>query len=431
MSAHSQFSPSSAHRWMRCAASITLEEGLPDSSSSFADEGTAAHELASMALTAGADASAYLGRIIVVNGTKFEVDFDMADNVQKYLDAVRAAVTSLQEQGAEVELRVEQRVDISAVVGQPNNFGTADAQIIATWPDGSVSIETHDLKYGRGVQVDAEENEQMLIYSAGLMEEVSLFGDVKDVKQAIHQPRTGNFSEWVCGPAYVEEFAAKARDAAQVALIAMEYKHNWVNTTSKSYYNPGTKQCMWCKAKATCPALAKQVLETVADEFVDIYDQLAPQLEGAEVKVLTLSNDKLAEKMALADLIEDWLSAVRAKVESELFAGHEVPGFKLVQGRKGHRSWKDAAAAEAALKSMRLKEKDMYEFKLISPTTAERLHKAGVLGAKQWTKVQELYGQPDGKPSVAPASDKRPALEVTATEDDFAAVTGDDSDDLI
>jgi len=431
MSTHSQFSPSSAHRWMRCAASIALEDGLPDSSSEFADEGTAAHELAAMALTSGSDAAAYLGRVIEVNGRKFEVDFDMADNVQKYLTAIRERVKFLKSEGADVELRVEQRVEFGHLIGVPNQGGTADAQIIATWPDGNIDVETHDLKYGRGVRVDAEENEQLMLYSTGLVEELLLLGDVGDVTVAIHQPRLDHLSVWSFPASHLREFVERAENAAQVALIAVEHKSNWINTPSEAYYNPGTKQCMWCKAKATCPALAKKVLETVADDFVDIHDQLAPQLEGAEVEVLSLGNDKLAEKLELADLIEGWLSAVRARVESELFAGHPVPGFKLVQGRKGSRAWTDLEEAEKALKSMRLKEAEMYDMKLISPTTAEKLHKSGVIGQRQWPKLQSIITQSEGKPSVAPASDKRAPYVVTATQDDFSDETTSTADDLI
>ena len=123
--------------------------------------------------------------------------------------------------------------------------------------------------------------------------------------------------------------------------------------------------------------------------------------------------------MSTTDLIEAWCKAVRAKVEAELLAGNSVPGFKLVQGRRGARKWADLTAAEQALKAMRLKVEEMYDLSLISPTTAEKLHKAGTIGPRQWPKLQTLVVQPEGMPSVAPESDKRPALAVQASADEF------------
>lgn len=422
MSTHSQFSPSSAHRWMRCAAAIAMEDGLPDSSSQFADEGTAAHELAAMALTAKADASAYLGRVIEVNGRKFEVDFEMADNVQIYLDRVR-------EYADGHELLVEQRVDFSEAIGQPDSSGTSDVVIITT-----DEIQVHDLKYGRGVRVDADENEQLMLYGVGALNEYGLLGDFKTVRMVIHQPRLGHLSEWSCTVEDLEKFVAKAKLTAALSLTALEFKSNWVKRPDAGYFAPGPKQCMWCKAQATCPALAKQVLETVADDFVDLDTPLEPQLAPGVEKVRLLDNEALAEKLKAADMIEKWVESVRAKVAAELHAGRQVPDFKLVQGRKGARDWEDKSEAEKTLKSMRLKEAEMYDFKLISPTTAEKLAKAGTIGVKQWPKLQKMITQAEGKPSVAPASDKRPALVVAAVADDFddiAEPVEDTADDLV
>ena len=422
MSTHSQFSPSSAHRWMRCAAAIAMENGLPDSSSAFADEGTAAHELAAMALSAKADAAAYLGRVIEVNGRKFEVDFEMADNVQVYIDRVR-------EYADGHELLVEQRVDFSNAIGQPDSSGTSDVVIIT-----ADEIQVHDLKYGRGVRVDADENEQLMLYGVGALNEYGLLGDFKTVRMLIHQPRLGHLSEWSCSVEDLEKFAEKAKAAAALSLTALQFKNNWVRQPDAGYFAPGPKQCMWCKAQATCPALAKHVLETVADEFVDLDAPLEPQLAPGVEKVRLLDNEALAEKLKAADMIEKWVESVRAKVAAELHAGRQVPDFKLVQGRRGSRDWEDKSEAEKTLKSMRLKEAEMYDFKLISPTTAEKLAKAGTIGVKQWPKLQKMITQAEGKPSVAPASDKRPALVVTAVVDEFdvvAEVVEDTADDLV
>ena len=107
-----------------------------------------------------------------------------------------------------------------------------------------------------------------------------------------------------------------------------------------------------------------------------------------------------------------------------------MPGYKLVEGRRGARKWANAEEVEATMKSMRMKLEAMYDFSLISPTTAEKLHNDGTIGPRQWPKLQGLITQSEGKPSVAPDTDKRPALVIAAAADEFADVT-DTVEDLV
>jgi hypothetical protein len=100
-----------------------------------------------------------------------------------------------------------------------------------------------------------------------------------------------------------------------------------------------------------------------------------------------------------------------------------VYGYKLVQGKRGNRRWVDAELAETALKAMRLPHKQMYDYKFVSPTTIEKMVKAEEIGPRQWAKMQELIVQSEGQPSVAPVSDKRPALVIGADASDFDDVT--------
>lgn len=408
---------------MRCYGKLAMEKGLPESSSKYADEGTAAHAVAEMSLLQEQDAAAFVGRMIEVkNGVKVECTEEMAEAVQVYLDTVRAIP------GDHV---VEQKVDYSRYLfdeGQMAEgmtaFGTSDFTSVI---EADREIVVVDYKHGRGVAVSAEENEQEQLYALGAISAYDLVYDIEDdwtVRLMIVQPRANNISEWTTTVGALKEFALKAKLAARHA--AYQYDGH-----AEPQLSPGEKQCRWCKRKATCPALAGEIAATVHDGSgpVDLTD-FADLTVAAPSDLAILDGELLGERMSKVDQIEQWCKAVRAETERRLLAGEEVTGgggYKLVQGKRGNRAWVNPAQAEEALKAMRLKTEQMYDLKLISPTAAEKLHKAGEIGPRQWAKVKELYAQSEGAPHVAPAHDKRPALSLSATADDFAVV-GDSSD---
>lgn len=444
---HALLSPSSAYTWIECAASTAAQIGQPDESSEYADEGTAAHELAKWCLESVLDAESFLGTVIPVGTVTrrdeetgetiteprrtFEVDEEMAAYVQLYVDGVRERVEALRLAGAEVTLLVEQRLSIEHITGERGAKGTSDCVIIAVWPDGRAEIEVRDLKYGRGVAVSAERNPQAMIYADAAHEEHSAFYDFDRINIVIHQPRVNEKpSEWATTATelhtWISETAKPAADRALLYVDSVE-----LAPLSPSDFNPGEKQCKFCKAKAVCPALAAHVEQTIGADF----DALDAGINGADATYVTsvmnvdlLDNERLGVIYASLDLIDSWAKAVRGRIEHELLQARAVPGVKLVAGRRGARQWSDAEKAEALLKSMRLKQDQMYNFKLISPTQADKLLRNE--SPRRWKKVEAEIVQRDGRPSVAPDSDPRPALEIQPPEDDFGVAPADDGSDL-
>jgi len=142
------------------------------------------------------------------------------------------------------------------------------------------------------------------------------------------------------------------------------------------------------------------------------FAEFIPDVPNAET-----GDNYLSMAMAKVDLVEAWCKAVRGEVERRLLAGETVDGWKLVEGRKGNRAWADEAAAEEMFKrSFRLRDDEMYTKKLISPTAAEKLLKDT---PKRLKRAMDLMTRSEGKPSVAPAADRRPALAVSNLADEF------------
>ena len=381
MSGHAKLSPSSAVRWMTCPGSVALSEGIEDKSSSNADEGSMMHAIAAKSLATGADLGNYVGTIDKETGLTFQ-EKHVAD-VQFYVDHVMEICGATG--GC---LSVEERLPIGWMTGEDDAHGTADA-VIATHDE----LIIVDAKFGFK-EVEAERNPQLLMYAAAAYNELKVAYDFQRIRVVISQPRLGAKPEYTCTVDELNDFVGNVIAASQAVGFAPEK------------LVPSPKGCQWCRAKATCPALREDVL---AD-----FDVVVPEMAD---------EDDLARVMANADMIENWVKAVRAEVERRLLAGTPVRGYKLVQGKRGNRMWESPEVAEATLKAMRIKHDMMYDYKLASPTSIEKLVKADEIGPRQWTKIQALITQSAGQPSVAPASDKRPALVTSVDASEFDDVT--------
>ena len=432
MAQHALLSPSSAETWMGCPGSTAMQRGLKDSSNGYSDEGTAAHLLGSTCLETGKDTSEFEGKKIFVGSSEvdgfdgavwggtevahdfverrqYTVDEEMIEAVGRYVGRVRQYG-----EGA-VLLMPEQRISIEPFTGEKDAAGTADAAVVLPG-----ELQVHDLKYGMGVRVSAERNKQLMMYALGVREELDIaYGPFERIRIVIHQPRISDApSEGDCTNAELDAFGEEVKRAAAAALKL----YNEPMPAAKDIGDnclalvPSEDACRWCKAKPTCPALAKFVEHAMEADF-----EAAGEPSVAEA-VDTAGPAILSRKMAAIPLIEDWCKAVRAKVESELFAGVAIPGWKIVGGKKGNKSWSDEEVAEALFRDMRMTIEERCNLSIKSPTQIMKVLKSTPKRLKRVMDANMIVQRP-GKPSVAPESDPRPVWVQPDQASDFTATT--------
>lgn len=377
MSAHSELSPSAAHRWIACPASVQACRDIPAGpSNKYSREGTAAHDLAAKCLMLSVSPMDFLGDTIEVEGETFVVDDGMAHYVGIYVDAIMQRVAEF---GADLEVEASVRLEFLA----PGTKGTADA--ILRYGE---TVEVHDLKYGRGVQVSAQGNEQLRLYAAGAAE---VTAGAKRVAMFIHQPRLDWTDSEELGIGELREWKREAIFAARLAM------------GDHAPFKAGEHQCRWCPFLAQCPAASAAIADATGATFADLTDDAPAEASPEAITV--------GQNMQAVEFVQNWAKAVQERAKELLNAGESVPGWKLVQGRAGNRQWDDEEAVEKLMKkSFRFKDADVYTKKLITPTVAEKT--IAKKYPKRWAKCEEHITR--GAPSVAlvPESDKRPAVSV-------------------
>ena len=435
--AHAIFSPSSASRRVLCRGSMALEFGEPDSRSTYADEGTAAHFVAAEVLRGARTLRSCVGDSVVVppNGEArwlrpedsepsiFEVTEDMARALTDYIESVWAYKDACMTPKGHAELLVETQIPIDHITGEEGATGSADVVIFNMSGD---ELQVHDLKFGRGVIVDAERNEQMALYALGTLRALGGIIDPDIVTMVIHQPNVNGISEWSIPVGDLIEFG---KELAQVATesFALLKALQETGLLPEHRLTAGEKQCKFCKAKGKCPALAQVIRSAVRNSLAEFPD--LPPVTGAFMEADTPPDANavtevadLGAAMDAVPLVELWAAAVRGAVESALLAGKPVPGYKLVQGRMGARAWGDESAVRELVKGMRAKRELFYEERFKSPPAMEKLVKDKLLAESQWERIAQHIVQKEGSPSVAPASDKRPALVVGPDASEFDAI---------
>lgn len=381
---HAVLSPSSASRWLSCTPSARLEIQFPDKAGDFALEGSLAHEFGELRL------KCYSNIIDEMEWAKetseLIKDKFYSESLEEYAEGYAAFVWEkyllARKTTTDAVLRIEEKIDLTAYV--PEGFGTGDAVILA---DGTMEII--DLKYGKGVQVSAVENKQMMLYALGALDMFGFMYAIHTVRMTIYQPRLDNISEWEI-PAE-ELLTWGSNELAPRAKMAFAGEGSFI---------PG-KHCQFCRAKAQCRALAEKNLEAAKHEFDD---------------VSLLSDAEISGILAQIDIIKNWMTAVEDYALQAALAGKKLPGFKLVEGRS-IRKYSDEKMVASRLIENGYKSDLIYEpAKLKTITAMEKL-----VTKKAFTALLgDLIIKPQGKPTLAPETDKR--QEWNSAENDFKNV---------
>lgn len=381
MSEHSNWSPSSLHRRLACLGSANAENGLPDSTSEVAAEGTCAHWVREQCLTTKQDVDAFVGQEVSADGFTFTVTRDWANLLQPGIDRARELAGDLK------NMHVEARVRLDAWM--PGEGGTLDTGIEVRDKKGEVvAVHVIDLKFGRD-PVTAKRNPQLMAYALGLLAKLGLLDrtDLKVVLE-IDQPRApGRGDQWETTVGEIVRFG----ETLAAAFIA--------GKDPAAPRTPTPEGCKYCKAADHCAELGGFI--------IDLFDlanpggvPMIPESERLSVEnlALLLTNAKLVSK-ALAKY-ED---RGRAELEEGKLSSAQL-GVKLVAG-SGKRVWRDEKEAEQFLTSKLPRKTDAFNQKLISPAEAEN-----ILGTRNWAKAQDLIEKSEGRPMLVPLSDKRPEL---------------------
>ena len=378
MTAHAKLSASASHRWMSCPGSIKAEEGFEDTRSPFAQEGSCAHYIGEQVLLNGGHASDWLG--VKVDGFEdIEVTAAMCDHIQTYVDYVRALPGLLM---------VEQRLDFSHIV--PEGFGTSDTVLI----EGD-TLTIVDLKFGKGVRVDARDNSQLMLYALGAVEQYSYAGDFQTITMVIVQPRLDHISEWTITREDLDKFGVYAAKAAQMAL------------SDNAPRIPTEKGCVFCKAKATCPALKAHTDSVLMVDF-DNEDKL-PELG-------TLTHEQMSRMLANKGLIVKFLEAIEGYAIARIEQGETFPGFKMVAGRSNRKITDEEFAIRMLKQNGYTDEQIMKPAALKTITELEK-----VTGKKEFNLVLgDVIVKPEGSPTLVSSDDPRPELKLGVTAEDFS-----------
>ena len=382
--AHALLSASGASRWIACTPSPRLEESFENKSSSFAEEGTLAHEFAEFFLrcfTGDKDGSDAIEDLEILRNQEYYSD-EMELYVEKHTDYVLQQFTEAKRLTPDAVLLIEKKVDITHLIEE--GFGTCDVIIIA---DGT--MEVIDLKYGMGIRVSAEDNSQLKLYASGALEEYEMLYDIHTVRLTITQPRMDSISSWEIS---TEDLIKWGQEVVKPKAL-------------EAYAGAGEQvvgeHCIFCRAAPKCKAQLELAKATAQKAFTDDEVQL-------------ISDDELVDIYAKIPLIKKWFDKVTDHLYQEALDGKKWEGYKLVDGQS-RRGWLDEQAAIDVLQS-EYDERHYLSTKLKGIGDIEKL-----VGKKEFpVLLGEVVGFKKTAPSLVPESDKRPALGIDQAKVDYS-----------
>jgi hypothetical protein len=363
--AHALLSASSAARWLACPPSAVAAEAYPQQDTDYTREGTLAHEVAELYAKGG------------VTAPGDEIDKEMIECAHGYADYIQEQIKS-----DDAVVLLEQRVDFSPWV--PGGFGTADCIIVQ-----GDTMDVIDYKYGKGVAVSAEDNPQEKLYGLGSLNDYGFAYDIQHVRLHIFQPRMNNVSVYELTAEDLLAWGESIKPTAEKAA------------KGKGKHNPG-EHCRFCPHAGRCRALTK-----VCTEYVETH--------GIKAGIETLAPWEVAEVLRMEPVVSLWLKRVKDQALTTMLNGGEVPGYKVVAGR-GSRTWADDLAVAELLDREGYAKEEYTETAVLSVAKMEK--------ALSKKKVAEILGGQilthTGAPTVAPATDKRPAYDKLAeAKNDF------------
>lgn len=376
--AHAVLSPSSSIRWLNCTASALIESEFTDTTSTAALEGTVAHELAEAKVKYMAD---------LIDDKELEKTREQLrqhelwdDEMEEYTDSYKTYIWE-QRRAFKTEpyIQIEKKLDLGNYI--EGGFGTADCIMI-----GDDTLQVIDFKYGKGVKVEADNNTQMLLYALGAYDLYKIIYKFSKVKMSIVQPRLANFDEWTIDVEDLLKFGEFAKTKATEAL------------SGAGEFVPG-QWCRFCRAKATCRARA--------DENIKLFSEVdkTPDM---------LTNEEIGKYLEAGEDVAKWLKDLQEYALSECLKGHQVQGYKAVEGR-GSRDWVDMDKAFKTLEANGYEEAMLYERKPLTLAQTEKL-----VGKKKFNElVGDLVNKKVGKPALVPESDKREAITNNLKADEF------------
>ena len=386
--AHALLSASGAGRWINCTPSAKLEDEYGEKKSSvYAEEGTLAHELSEL----------YLRKDVLetVNEQDFDIRLEeimandlfseeMLEVVPIYTDYCSAQLAEAKTANPLAVMEIEQQLNLTEYV--PESYGTADCVII-----NDDLMEVIDLKYGKGVPVYAEWNKQLMLYALGALRKYDAMYDIMEVRLTIVQPRINNISSWQISVAELKKWAEE--ELKPKAQLAFE---------GKGELNAGD-WCRFCAVRNQCRKLYEQQLEIAKHEFAN------PEL---------LTDDEIAGIVMRTPKLIEWANSVAEYAQAKaLNENKQWPGLKLVEGIS-RRKWLDEDKAVEAIfaRLPELSEDEIFNTKLKPITSIEKL-----IGKARFTDIlADVVIKPQGKPTLVPLEDKRPAMGYYQAQMDFA-----------